>query len=316
MLRVLSDGMPAKIAALLVGTVLALGTGGCRTTPNSERSAPATAVPAPAPKLRSAEAALPDVSAAPSAKAPSKLAPLASANTLNALPVEGHRDAVVSIPHGAVEPRPVVVALHGNYDRPEWQCEVWREVFQGFPFVVCPRGIPRGDAPKSEDRWTYGALKTTETEMFAAVDACKAKYAGYVDDTKLLFVGFSLGAILGKFTVRKHASRFGAAVFVEGGYEAWSKGVGERLAADSAMPILFACGQHACKAHGAAAARQLKAGGIEARVGFGGNIGHTYDGAVAKSVKSELAFLLAGDPRWKPVLKQASRDAANAALAE
>jgi hypothetical protein len=151
-------------------------------------------------------------------------------------------------------------------------------------------------------------LKTTEAELFAAVDACKSKYPGYVDDTKLLFVGLSLGAILGKFTVRKQAKRFGAAVFVEGGYEAWSKGVAQRLAADAAIPVLFACGQHACKAHAATAAKQMKAGGLEARVGFGGNIGHTYDGVVAKAVKAELSFLLAGDARWQPVLSAAAAE--------
>ena len=233
-----------------------------------------------------------------------KLSPLASTTALSPLAVEGYRDAIVSIPHGAVDKRPIVVALHGNYDRPEWQCEVWREVFQAFPFIVCPRGIPRGDAPKSQDRWTYGALKKTEAEMFAAVDACKSKYPEYVDDSKLLFIGFSLGAILGKLTVRKHPERFGAAVFIEGGYEAWSKAIAAKLTSR----VLFACGQHACKARSNTAARQFKAAGLEARVAFGGNIGHTYDGVVAKAVKKERAWLLEGDPRWAPLLASQSQD--------
>ncbi len=36
--------------------------------------------------------------------------------------------ASVAVPVGAVEPRSIVIALHGGADRPEWQCGVWRSI--------------------------------------------------------------------------------------------------------------------------------------------------------------------------------------------
>src|SRR5437660_1672656 len=47
---------------------------------------------------------------------------------------------VVSVPLGAREPRPIMVALHGGSDRPERACPAWRIAAEAYPFVVCPRG--------------------------------------------------------------------------------------------------------------------------------------------------------------------------------
>src|SRR5690606_15835456 len=105
-------------------------------------------------------------------------------------------DAIVSLPLGATEKRPVVVALHGNYDRPEWQCEIWRGITGGFAFVLCPRGIPRAGAPKSEDRWEYAGVDKTEKELVAGLEALAKRYPSWVDEGPVLFTGFSLGAIL------------------------------------------------------------------------------------------------------------------------
>src|SRR5437868_13039508 len=99
------------------------------------------------------------------------LPPLAASSELVQLIVPDHRDAMVSVPVGATERRPLVLALHGNYDRPEWQCSVWRETMKGYPFVLCPRGVPRRDAPASADRWTYGKPADVRHEIEAALGA-------------------------------------------------------------------------------------------------------------------------------------------------
>src|SRR5688500_18592409 len=57
----------------------------------------------------------------PVVPSPPELPPKLSGEPLQDLPVPGYGVAVVSMPLGAREPRPVVLALHGNYDRPEWQ---------------------------------------------------------------------------------------------------------------------------------------------------------------------------------------------------
>jgi dienelactone hydrolase len=257
-------------------------------SPDGDRAATpsSTATPAPTPVI---DAGVEEV-------AP-KLAPLDN-DSFVALPVPGFKDAVVSLPSGASSPRPIVVALHGNYDRPEWQCDVWREITGAFPFVLCPRGIPRDDAPKSEDRWTYGAMGPTEKELDSAIEALTKRYPEYVAPGAIVYTGFSLGAIYGKLIARKNATRYPRAVFVEGGYEGWSAATARAYAKAGGKRVMFACGQSACVHAGKQIARLFEKEGIETRVVSGGNIGHTYDGPVARAIVAEWDWLVAGDERF------------------
>src|SRR5688572_30141671 len=155
--------MPTRHARLGWGLMLLLS--GCRSSngPPGADGAPT----APSPPIGAASIS-PPASPGSAASAsveppPPELPPALSGEPLQELLVPGFGAAVVSVPVGTRTPRPVVLALHGNYDRPEWQCEVWRDITGGFPWVLCPRGVPRGDAPKSADRWTYTtAAKVTE----------------------------------------------------------------------------------------------------------------------------------------------------------
>src|SRR5580693_3455986 len=47
---------------------------------------------------------------------------------------------VVSVPLGAREPRPIMIALHGGSEKPERACLAWRTITEAYPFVICPRG--------------------------------------------------------------------------------------------------------------------------------------------------------------------------------
>src|SRR6187402_2399597 len=140
------------------------GSTGTSAPPSTQAPSSTRATVSDAAPLRSADPA-PLRSVDPSPPEPPKL----SGEQLQDLPVPGYGTAVVSVPLGAREPRPVVLALHGNYDRPEWQCEVWRTITGGFPWVLCPRGVPRSDAPKSEDRWTYTTAAKVGDEVRAAL---------------------------------------------------------------------------------------------------------------------------------------------------
>ncbi len=241
------------------------------------------------------------------------LAPLAAGDEFQLLPVEGYRDAVVALPLGITEKRPVLLALHGNYDRPEWQCMVWSELVKHQAFVVCPRGVPRTDAPKSEDRWTYGGIPGTLKESYAALAAARASYADYVNPAPAMFTGFSLGAIYGVHVLGADAKKraaFGAgqeppfkyAVLIEGGYQGWYAGRAKQFRADGAVGVLFGCGQYACRSKSQGLLKLLARADLRASVAFGGNVGHTYDGKVAAAVAEQLPALLADDPVWAPVV--------------
>jgi len=225
------------------------------------------------------------------------LSPLVAPAELVPLPVDKYRDAVVSVPIGAVESRPIVLALHGNYDRPEWQCEVWRSVTKGYPFIVCPRGIPRLDAPRALDRWTYGKGADVRKEVDAVLSALKERFGDYVASGPILYVGFSLGAIHGAGIVSSDAERFPRAVLIEGGY-AWPTARAKSYAAAGGKRILFACGQRTCKGAAAVPAKTLERAGLEVRTVYGGEVGHTYDGLVAEEVAHAWRWLIADDPRW------------------
>jgi hypothetical protein len=294
--------MTARIALVAAASIAAC-VGACRSTPGTraEPSAPSASAHASTEATQrdgSTNQAPPSGDAGAPSSAPAKLAPLAAAQPFASLPVAGFGDAVVSLPLGAREGRPVVVALHGNFDRPEWQCEVWRDITSGFPFVLCPRGIARTDVPKSLDRWTYGAAQKVEDELLAGLDALSAAFHDYIADGGVLFTAFSLGAIVGVRILQRHADRFPTAVLTEGG-EKWSHAAATTYAKGGGQRVLFACGQSACKQSGAGAARILEKHEILARVVFGGNIGHTYDGKVADAIAEQWPWLVEGDPRWR-----------------
>ena len=160
-----------------------------------ERRDPSPAVVHVEAQPRERDAATEEDAAAPEAPNP-RLPPLAETGLI-ALQVPGFRDAVVSMPRDTTEARPILVALHGNYDRPEWQCDVWRKITDARPFILLsPRRPPEG----SSVRGTLGVrwARSRAEELFAGLDALVDRFTDHVDDGPRIFAGFSLGAILGR----------------------------------------------------------------------------------------------------------------------
>jgi len=279
-------GRRLALALLLLGLAL-----GCRAPQTSP--APASSTSTSTPKPTSGAIAEPAAATpAPMSSSPA-LAPLQGATALVPLPVPGFRDAVVSLPLGASTPRTVVLALHGNFDRPEWQCEVWRRITGGEVFVLCPRGVPRTDVPKELDRWEWGSVAKTKAELVAALAALRARYPGYVDAGPRVFTGFSLGAILGARLLQDPELDLGAAVLIEGGYQGWTlakaKGLKPRL-----RRLLFACGQTDCRnAYRYQLGRLFEQAGLSSSVVADVKAGHTYDEPLASLVQGEWQEILA-----------------------
>src|SRR5688572_24251129 len=98
----------------------------CRATPQSEPAPRTTATVQPA--LGSAVAAPAAPSTPPLVVPPPSLPRIDAPSGFVELDVPGFRTAVVSVPADTSRARRIVVALHGNFDRPEWQCQVWRRI--------------------------------------------------------------------------------------------------------------------------------------------------------------------------------------------
>jgi dienelactone hydrolase len=260
------------------------------TSPRPHGESGAASVPQPSAAAAPAGPATPALPSAEPVKAGP--APLSAPSELAVLAVPGFREAVVSLPLGATSPRPVALALHGNFDRPEWQCEVWRRITRGEVFVLCPRGIPRSDVPKDLDRWEWGSLAKTKSELVAALAALRARYPDHVKSGPVIFTGFSLGAILGARLIQDPELEIGAAVLTEGGYQGWTLAKAKGLK-PGVRRLLFACGQSACRN---AYRYQLQAlfekAEVPATVVADIKAGHTYDDPVAALIAAEWPALL------------------------
>ncbi len=249
---------------------------------SSARAAATSSAPAP-------------VAAATAAPEPSGLPPLESEARLS-LQTPGFQPAVVHAPVGVRSARPVVVALHGNFDRPEWQCQVWGELFESRAFVLCPRGLARRDVPPSEDRWEYGSQRAVLAELDAGVAALQQRFGDYVERGPLILIGFSLGAIFGSPIALADPARFSRVVVIEGGLGSWSPAQAKRFRERGGKRLIIACGQPGCLGNARQLQPRLEKVGLPTRVGGSNRAGHTYDGVVADVVREHLDWLLADDP--------------------
>ncbi len=225
--------------------------------------------------------------------------PLDHPDPFHFLPVKGFGDAVVSLPLGTRDPRPIVLATHGNYDTPEWQCQVWRDIVGNDAFVLCPRGAARGDSPSPSDtRYQYVSNQHMEKEIDAGVEALRAAYPGYADDGPLLFTGFSQGAIMGASIMARRPDRYPRAVLIEGGQRAWYAASAKAFSEGGGQRILFACGQWDCNRQSLDAGRVLQRHGVASQVVFRKGEGHTYGSGVAEEIVTAFDWVVEGDERW------------------
>jgi dienelactone hydrolase len=240
-----------------------------------------------------------DAGAADAGAPDAGLPPLQAPGPLIHLPVEGHPAAVVSLPLGATGRRPVIVATHGNYDRPEWQCQVWREIVGDGAFVLCPRGVSRSDSPSADDvRFTYQSNQRLEQELDAGFAALRGRFADYVDEGAVLYTGFSLGAIMGVSIASRRAALYPRLVLIEGGHDNWTPATAKAFAEGGGKRVLFVCAQGGCAADARRAAERLTRAGVEARMVRSKDVGHSYDGVVADETRRALPWALEGDGRW------------------
>lgn len=187
----------------------------------------------------------------------------------------------------------MVIATHGNYDRPEWQCAVWREIVGDSAFILCPRGIPRADSPSSSDvRFTYASNQALEQELDAALAALRARFADYVDDSSPLYTGFSLGAIMGVSIAARTPARYPRLVLIEGGHDNWTTAAAKAFAKGGGQRVLFVCSQAYCAHDARRAGARLEKAGVVTSVVRGPDVGHRYDGPTAAETRKALPWLL------------------------
>ena len=276
---------PLVWASLLGVSVLA-----CRGPQPPSPQAAATSTPStsasasPSASASSVAVAVPDAAA-------NELQPLAEPK-LTSLALQGFQPVLVHVPVGARTPRPIVVALHGNFDRADWQCGIWGEYFQERAFIVCPQGILRTDVPRSWDRWEYASQKAVKAELTLALAAVEQRFGKYLAAAPRVLLGFSLGAIYGAPIAREASSGFSRLVLIEGGQAGWSTHTAKQFVARGGERVLFACGQSACLNQAKGLTPLLTRAGLPTRFGGNAKEGHTYTGGVAQVVIDNMDWLL------------------------
>src|SRR5215471_4612740 len=199
----------------------------------------------------------------------------------------------VSPPTGATEPRPIVIAVHGAVDRPDWSCSEWRAIFGPRPFIVCPRGAPAG---ASAFVWTSSdALRVA---IGRALEATRVRFAPYVADGPKVYAGFSQGAMLGASIVEGAPETYPYAVFLEGLGDVGARRFTRAFHDRGGKRIILACSQAGCEASRRAPLQALARAEIDAKLVYAGPIGHTVNGPVIAALRVEIPWLLAGDSLW------------------
>jgi hypothetical protein len=223
-------------------------------------------------------------------------AALASAHEIVPLYVPGFGNAMVSLPIGATGRRPVMVAAHGAYDRPEWMCEDMRNLVGNRGFVLCPQGIPAPlRNPKDETRYLHGAELAEEID--AAVIQLRGVYAHWVDTGPMLYSGFSLGASRGASIVMPDPARFPRALLIEGGQSGWNE---RNFAEKGGQRVLFACGLPGCVGSSVPVVERFVRAGVPSKVAYGAGGGHGRGGVVADAIHADWSWFVEGDARWAP----------------
>jgi predicted esterase len=276
-------------SVLGLGCALALGSG-CR---EGKRLTPASGPPSAA-IVASAGAA----NARPEPPAPPALPrsslPALRANWLEPLDLGDGDAAVVSPPLGATERRPLVVAVHGAHDRPEWACGGWRLGFAQYPFVVCPRGTP-----VTRDKYAWSNSAAIARVTLKAIARVRERYGEHVAGEPHVFAAFSQGATLAEPFLIEHAALFPTVILAEGGYATLdSKRFAQSFVERGGKTVVIVCGTAGCRQRTAPARRRLESAGLRVFESGDPRSGHNLNQLMQEALRRDFSSWFVEDPAW------------------
>ena len=198
----------------------------------------------------------------------------------------------VAPPVGSIEPRPIVVAVHGASDDPGLVCSAWRLITDVYPFVVCPGGSKLGPG-----RHVWPSSDAIEKRIDEALAAVGERYGERIAPGPLVYAAFSQGANLAGPVLAKR--RFARAVLTEGGYQAFASSVDARaFAGAGGERVLFTCSQPGCGDSFERSRTPLVRAGVDVRVSYSGPHGHSMPPPVRESIHASLPWIVEGLPGW------------------
>jgi predicted esterase len=222
--------------------------------------------------------------------------PPARTPSLSELEVPGFAPALVSDPGGRRAREPLLVAVHGAGDGPEWECPLWRDLLGQRGIILCPRGRALGGRYGGHYHPDHHALAAL---LEASLEALEQAFGERVDLERAVYAAYSQGATMGALALVEQGASFPRLVLVEGGSGQWNVPRGLAFRKSGGERVLFACGTAGCSRAAERSATWLRKAELDVQVVNAPGAGHTYGGAVAEAVAGALDWLLAGDPRWE-----------------
>jgi hypothetical protein len=201
----------------------------------------------------------------------------------------------VSVPLGAREPRPIMIALHGGSDRPEWACGAWRGITGAYPFLVCPHGVGSNEASLA---WSSPA--DTRARVARAIAETKRIFGSWVREAPIVLVGFSMGATQAALLAQSQPQIYRRVALAESAYapepamefaRPWAAGGGERA--------IFLCTTAGCEAPYRKAAQNVARHGVPARLDIAGTNQHGMWEIVVRSMRRDWPWLVEGAEGWE-----------------
>jgi predicted esterase len=288
-----------SVSLFAVGACLLGGsTVGCRRAPNQGSSSRVIALTVNGAPRAAASAATRDA-----------LPPLSNVAWIEPLPMADGNLAYVTPPVGIREPRPLMVAVHGAGDRPEWACGGWRLGTSEYPFVVCPQGLKY-----DSQRFAWDAPGTIARRVQGAIDAARARFGPYIADGPTVYAGFSQGATMAGSALLEQRDRFPAVALAEGGYNLLrDQTFLQKLRAAGTTRLMIVCGSPACFVTARSVQGGLSQAGIETFTAGDPLSGHNLNQRMQLALRQALPQLTSGLPNWRGYPRYLATHATNTA---
>ena len=212
------------------------------------------------------------------------LAPLTASSWLVPLPVNEFGEQRLALPLGATRPRPLLVALPGEVDRPEWQCGSYRGISHGRSFILCPA---RSADPEACAR-----------QLRAAIAALKQRYGAHLARGSVVLSALGPGVDQALAIALQEPSFFSELVLVNGSLARLTPAFATRFGAAGGKRVLVVCSRAGCDADADVRVQSLRPAGVEARF-IAQAQGQGLDADVASVIEKQWAWLVGSDSRWR-----------------
>ncbi|HET9932062.1 MAG TPA: hypothetical protein VFQ35_15270 [Polyangiaceae bacterium] len=221
------------------------------------------------------------------------LPPLTASSWLIGLPNAESGEAKVAVPLGAVKARPLLIALHGEVDRPEWQCGSYRGITHGRSFILCPSGPARA---------ALGGVRApvadTARELRAEIAALKAKFGAHLARGSVVLAALGPTVEQALTIALEEPSFFSRLVLVNGSLSRLDAAFATRYGQLGGERVLVVCSRGACDADADTRARSLRPSGVEVHFVVPER-GEGLDGEIARVIEEQWPWLVGSDSRWR-----------------